>query len=58
MAKPTRAQVNARTEEFVQIILDGAEPHDLRHYVTDRQAAEAVLLPRAGPALDCHLPHP
>jgi hypothetical protein len=36
--KPTKATIAKRVEEFVQIVLDGAEPHDLRLYVSERQA--------------------
>jgi phenylpyruvate tautomerase PptA (4-oxalocrotonate tautomerase family) len=36
--KPSKAKVAARVEEIVQIILDGAEPHDLRHYVSEKEA--------------------
>jgi hypothetical protein len=40
--KPGKAKVAQRVEEFVQIILDGAEPHDLRQYVSDREAQEGT----------------
>jgi hypothetical protein len=35
--KPSKAKVAQRVEELVQVILDGAEPHDLRQYVSDRE---------------------
>jgi hypothetical protein len=38
--RPSKARVAQRVEEFVQIVLDGAEPHDLRQYVSERQAEE------------------
>src|SRR5687767_6845471 len=40
MSKPTKAVVNARVEEFVRILLDGAEPFDLRPYVAEMEAKE------------------
>jgi hypothetical protein len=36
--KAGKAKATRRVEEFVRIILDGAEPFDLRPYVTEKQA--------------------
>jgi hypothetical protein len=38
--KPSKATIARRVEEFVQIILDGAEPHDLRQYVSEMETKE------------------
>jgi hypothetical protein len=40
MAKPTKAQVEARTLEIVRIRLDGAEIWDVREYVREQEQTE------------------
>src|SRR4051794_4222826 len=39
-ARPTRAQVEARTSEILRIRLDGAEIWDVREYVREKEREE------------------
>ena len=51
--KPTKAQVQLRTEEILRIRLDGAEAWDVREYVREkeREAGSAWELPEGGKPL-------
>jgi hypothetical protein len=40
MRRPTRATIDARTEEVLRLVLDGAQPWDLRQYVSEQQAVK------------------
>jgi hypothetical protein len=51
--KATAATIRARVEDLLRLLLDGAQPWDIRHYVSGREAAGAPpwAVPQGGKPL-------